>query len=66
MEALAAESLFVTDGIGAITVFQVFLDVRALFPHFVVVRHKQILQEVHFPGIYHSAGLKFNLDYREE
>jgi hypothetical protein len=66
MEALAAESLLVTDGIGAITLFQVFLDVRALVPHLVVIRHKQFLQEVHFPGIYHSPGLKFNLDYRRE
>jgi hypothetical protein len=44
METLAAKSLLVADGIGAIAVFQILLDVRALFPHFVVIRHKQLLQ----------------------
>jgi hypothetical protein len=65
METLAAESLLVADGIGAITVFHVFLHIRALFPHFVVIRHKQLLQEFHFVGIYHLPRLLFNPDYPE-
>jgi hypothetical protein len=44
METLAAESLLLADGVGAIAVLQILLDVRALFPHLVVIRHKQLLQ----------------------
>jgi hypothetical protein len=44
VQTLAAESLLVADGIGAIAVFQILFDVRALFPHWVVVRHEQVLQ----------------------
>jgi hypothetical protein len=48
VQALAAEPLLLADGIGAIAVLQILFDVRALFPHFVVIRHKQFLQENSF------------------